>query len=450
MPDLFCVSQHDGASVEAGNGIVIVMLKAEQVGGGLGAALSEAGGPDGTQSGPLAGAHLIYFGPGQWAGLWRNRHHLLSRFADHNRVLYVEPAIHLKTFRREWWAGRLGWQQMWRELRQCRISQAGPNLYIYHSPTFLPVAGRFPLDRLTYALWLAALKAALRRLKFADPIVWFSRPEMVSLIGRLPARLTIYHVVDEYTGYEGVTGDLAAELRRQETELMARAQMVVVVSPELWQAKRACNPHTYLVPNGTDLKAFTQAARQPGPPADLAEIPEPRLIYAGLVGTRLDLPMLIALARRRSDWSVVVIGEVDARGCEAEIASLRALPNVHILGVRPVTAVPRYLLASQVCLLPYRRSVETDHIDPLKLYDGLAAGKPIVASPIPAVQPYDGLVRLAYGVDAFETAVEAALGEHDESLVAARRAAAAASTWETRFQQLSTLIEARLNGALTG
>jgi glycosyltransferase involved in cell wall biosynthesis len=399
---------------------------------------------------PLAGAHLIYFGPGQWDGLWRNRHHLLSRFARHNQVLYVEPAIHLKTFRRAWWEGRLGWQRLWRESRQSRISQAGPNLYIYHSPTFAPVAGRFPLDRLTSFLWLAALKTELRRLKFTDPIVWFSRPEMVSLMGHLPARLTIYHVVDEYTAYEGVSVELACKLRRQEKELLTRAGMVVVVSPALWQAKQSCNPRTYLVPNGTDLEAFAQAARGSGPPTDLAEIPEPRLIYAGLVGNRLDLPMLIALAKRRPDWSVVVIGEVDARGCEAEIASLRALPNAHLLGLRPVTAVPRYLLASQVCLLPYRRCAETDHIDPLKLYDGLAAGKPIVASPIPAVRPYDGLVRLAYGVEAFEVAVEAALGEQDESLVAARRAVAAANTWETRVQQLSRLIEARLNGAVTG
>jgi glycosyltransferase involved in cell wall biosynthesis len=174
-------------------------------------------------------------------------------------------------------------------------------------------------------------------------------------------------------------------------------------------------------------------------------IPEPRLVYAGLIGARLDLDLLTALAERRPDWSLVLIGEIDTRGVEDKLAYLQRLVNVYFLGLKPASAVPSYLLACQVCLLPYRRSEESHHIDPLKLYEGLASGKPIVSSPIPAAELYGDLVWLASDTYEFEVAVQQALVEQDDEIVARRRAAAAANTWETRVEEISALIQLRLD-----
>lgn len=389
----------------------------------------------------LSGHSVIYFGPGRWEGMWRNRHHLMSRLARHNRVLYVEPKIDLQTFRHRWRSGQWGWADLKRELDQSRVSQPQENLYIYHSPTYAPVSGRFPLDRLTWWWWFSLLKAVLRELKFEQPIVWLSQPDMVKLLGQLRERLVIYHVVDEYTAYQGVDGELERWLRQQEVQLLTRADLVIVVSAALWEAKRVHNPHTYLVPNGVDAQAFS---RTPRIPTDLQRIPAPRLIYAGLIGARLDLDLLAALMQRRPEWSLVLLGEVNATGAEAELQPLRRLPNVHFLGVKPAGDVPDYLMLSDVCVLPYRQNRETQYIDPLKLYEGLMAGKPVIATPIPAVKPFQEWIALAETADEFEAAVQAALTADQASQAAQRQAVAAAYTWERRVEQISELIRMRV------
>jgi glycosyltransferase involved in cell wall biosynthesis len=393
----------------------------------------------------LQGHDLIYFGPGQWQGLWRNRHQLLTRFARHNRVLYVEPQTDFAGFRDLWRTGRLGWRTIWQEFRRDWVEPVQPNLYIYQSPKGLPVSGRFPLDCVTWQVWLAALKLTLRRLRFQRPIVWLSRPEMGRFLGHFRESLTIYHVVDEYTAYQTVSGEEAGVLRESERALMQRADLVIVVSPQLLEVKRTFNSQTYLVPNGVNLAAF----QAPAPvPDDLQSISAPRLIYAGLIGARLDLKLLLALMRRRPDWSLVLIGQENPAGTEGKTEELRRLPNTHYLGLKPVQQVPAYLLACSVCVLPYAGNREAHFLDPLKLYEGLAAGLPIVATPIPAIRPYGRLVRLATGIDEFEAEVEAALAE-GRSIEAAQKAAqrqavAADHTWDARVEQVSALIEAKL------
>jgi glycosyltransferase involved in cell wall biosynthesis len=290
------------------------------------------------------------------------------------------------------------------------------------------------------------LLKSMKRLEMTHPIIWLSRPEMGDLIGQFRERLVVYHVVDEYTAYQGVTEELALWLRLQEEHLMAQADMAIVVSPALQEAKQPYNPHTYLVPNGVDFEAFRCALMEGNPPpTDLADIREPRLVYAGLVGARLDLALLKTIAQRHPEWSLVMIGQVDSRGCEEEVSHLHALPNVHFLGIKPPSAVPGYLLSSQVCLLPYGQSDECDHIDPLKLYEALASGKPVVCTPIPAALPYRDLIRLASGAGEFEAAVQESLTDPDDGIVGRRQAVAAANTWETRVEQVSALIQSHLH-----
>jgi len=390
----------------------------------------------------LTGYNFVYFGPGPWPGLWRNRHHLMTRFARFNRVLYVEPPPYLRPTVNQLLRSRKAWQA----LRKPHLSQVQDNLYVYHSPAFAPVSGRLPLSTITHIMRRALLLRAIRCLGMEQPIIWLSRPEMRSLIGQFHEQLTIYHVVDEYTAYQGVTEELASRLRLQEEQLMAKVDLVIAVSLPLWEAKRPYNPHTYLVPNGVDFEAFNHAlVEKAPPPMDLNVIPEPRLVYAGLIGVRLDLTLLLAVAQRRPDWSFVFIGQVDDRGCENELVYLHRLPNVHFLGIKPASAVPSYLLACQVCLLPYHWSEESRHIDPIKLYEGLASGKPVVSTPIPAVLPYSDLIRLASDHGELEAAVQEALAEQDDDRVAQRRSVAAANTWEKRVEQISTLLRLHLD-----
>jgi len=393
----------------------------------------------------LTGYNIIYFGPEKWDGLWRNRHQLMSLFTQRNRVLYVEPKIYFQTMRRKWWRGQLSLRE---ELRQPRVTRARNNLYIYRSPAFAPIAGRFPLDRITWFLWITLLKATMRKLAFDEPIIWLSRPSMVNLIGAFNEKLAIYHVVDEYLSY--CKDDVKAQARQQamERQMLKKADLVIVVSANLLQAKRAFNKHTYLVPNGVDYQAYAQAvdSNEP-PPSDIDRLPKPVIGYSGLIADRLDLDLLQHIATTHPEWSLVLMGTVDDRHCATELSKLRQRKNVYFLGRKEIRQVPYYVNAFDVCLIPYKVNERAQNASPLKLYDYMAVGKPIVATNFPAANQFRDVVHIADSKEEFTCHIEQALSEKDNNLIWKRRRIAAKHTWEDRVNQLSDLIQSHLDGS---
>jgi glycosyltransferase involved in cell wall biosynthesis len=393
----------------------------------------------------LAGHDLVYFGPEKWDGLWRNRHQLMSRFAHHHKVLYVEPKTYLRTTRHQWRTGSLRWQDLWRDLRQSRVTKAAEHLYIYRNPIVLPISGRFPLDRITWFLWRGLLKSTMKKLNFSDPIIWLSRPSMVNLVDALDEKLVIYHVVDEYLSY--CQGDVQARTRQQtlERQMLKKADLVIVVSESLFQAKQPFNEHTYLVPNGVDYQAYARAmdSNEP-PPPDIAELPKPLIGYSGLIASRLDLNLLRHLATTHPDWSIVLLGTTDDRNCAVELMRLRQTENVHFLGRREIDQVPRYIQAFDVCIIPYQIDERAQNASPLKLYDYMAAGKPIVTTNFSAANQFKKVVRVADNQEEFLNYIKDALSENDHDLCLERQRIAAENTWEQRVRQLSRIVQFHL------
>jgi glycosyltransferase involved in cell wall biosynthesis len=388
----------------------------------------------------LRGRSLIYFGPGPWEGMWRNRHQLLSRFARHNQVLYVETPHYFQRLRQL--VRKSGWPGLKQLAQKSGAQHIEAGLYVYRSPVTAPLMGRAVLETASQQLWVLALRATLQRLHFDNPILWLARPEWHWVLGKFSERLSIYHVVDEYTAYQDLTAGDVERIRQQEEQLLPQVDLVITVSSSLYDAKQRNNPHTYWVANAVDAEAFQHP---PSPlPLEVVGLKPPRLIYAGLIGARLDLVLLVTLARRRPDWSLVLLGEVNATGAEQTLNELRSLANVHFLGLKPAQRVSAYLAVCEVCVLPYRQDDEAQHIDPLKLYEGLAAGKPIVMTPIPAAQAFHEVIRTASTVEEMEQQVLVALQETSPECVAQRRASVSKHTWEARVEQLSGLIAERL------
>jgi glycosyltransferase involved in cell wall biosynthesis len=392
----------------------------------------------------ITGHSLVYFGPEKWDGLWRNRHQLMSRFAEQNKVLYVEPKTWFRDARQQWRAGTLGWQA----LKQSRVTRAADNLYIYHSPVFVPISGRFPLDRITWFLWAGLVKLTMRRLGFDEPIIWLSRPVMANLVDFLNGKLVIYHVVDEYLSY---VRDNVEDLRRQQAwdrQMLERADLVIVVSESLFQRKQPYNSHTYVVPNGVDYQAYTQALESHEPlPPDIAGLPKPVIGYSGLIAARLDLDLLQYVATSHPEWSVTLVGATDDRHCGAELAALRQIDNVHFLGRKEINQVPHYVKAFDVCLIPYQVDERAQNASPLKLYDYMAAGKPIVTTNFSVANQFKEVVRIADTQAEFSRYIEESLAEGGQDLFLKRRRIAAENTWDKRVEQLSDIMQSYLGRA---
>lgn len=391
----------------------------------------------------LTGKTIICFAPDPWHGLWRNRHHIMTRLARRNLVLYVEPRVYL------WEALRRFRTGQWRlsDLRKPLFQHDRDGLYIYHDPYYAPFAGRLSGGPLTAALRQRALLKTLTQLGGNAPILWLLRPYQADQVGRYGEKLVVYHVTDEYSAYPSVTDREA--FRRAEEVLLRRADLVIVTAPGLLASRKLLNPHTYLVPNAVDYEGFQQRLVQPSPQLEqITGLPRPRIGYVGALNEKVDYALLAQIAHRRPSWHVVLVGLRDLASEPHKADVLDGLTNVHWLGQVPVSEVPGVIASMDVCLLPYERNLWTANIDSLKLYEYLACGKPVVSTDVPTAHLSDReaaqvgipLVRVADTPEAFEAGVEAALAETGTEAVAARRRVAAANTWEHRVAQIERLL----------
>ena len=387
----------------------------------------------------LTGHNLVYYAPGEWNGLWRNRHQLMSVFARQNQVLFIERRLHLRPTVAGFRRGDLGFS----DVRRSRIRRISDGLYVFRYPVWAPVCGR--LDQLAKLVRRLSVRDALRRLHMSQPIVWFSYPSMTSEIGEIQSpRLRLYHVVDEYSAYSGQTTAGRRRVERREREMLALADAVIVVSEKLYNAKRPFNANTYLVPNAVSFQAYDAALADPYIPGDLRVIKRPRLGYIGLIGDKLDFDMLAGLARQNPEWSLVLLGHARVSQQTEMWRALKAMSNVHHLGPVDASQVPQYVKGFQIGLMPYVQNRHAEHIDPLKMYEYLAAGLPVASVDIPAARRFEPLIHLASRPQDFAQAVRAALADVSVERREARRRAASHHTWEARVERLSELIETQL------
>ena len=394
----------------------------------------------------LSGHSIVYFGPGKWDGLWRNRHQLMSRFARFNKVMYVEPLVYLNQLRHQYlYRGPSGWKELIRLAMQNRLEIGPNNLYIYRSNPFLPISGRFPFDKITLWAWKSRLKITMKKLGFSKPIIWLSQPGMGKFIGSFNERLVIYHVVDEYLAYGNMNAERKANTKKLEKQVLEKADLVIVVSDKLKDSKGVFNKNIHIVSNGVDYESYDKALLCDDQlPSDIGRLPKPVIGYSGLIAKRLDLELIEHIAVSHPEWSLVLIGAIDDRECASILNRLRQLHNVHFLGLKKIKEVPYYVKAFDVGIIPYVISEETENLNPLKLYDFLAIGIPIVTTNFSAAREFRNVVYVTDSKETFTHCVEKALLENDASLFAERRSVASLNSWEHRVKQLSFLIKSRL------
>ena len=354
-----------------------------------------------------------------WQGLWQRQQQLMSRLAARHRILYIESPRDLVSVVRHWRA--VGWRQL------TVGREAVPNVFVF-TPLVPFSLRRYP--RLT-RLWLVGLRVWLRqlqwRLQCQQPVLWICYPPAESLVGTLGEQFACYDCCDELTD---LPPKLASIIREHEDRLLPKVRVVFATSESLAQSLGQRHRNVRLVPNGADVAHFARAATEPLPcPPDLALVPTPRIGFIGSVQHWVDVALIAAAARSRPEWSWVIIG-----GVHKEISVLRGLANIHLLGPRPYADLPAYMRQIAVGLVPFALCPIVLAADPIKVYEYLAAGKPVVATAIPRLQVFGDVVQIARGADEFVTAIERALAEDSPAAAAQRRQIAQAHDWQARVQ----------------
>ncbi|WP_025130221.1 glycosyltransferase [Pseudomonas sp. PH1b] len=236
--------------------------------------------------------------------------------------------------------------------------------------------------------------------------------------------LVQYDCMDEWQDFPNIGKPLLA----QEQVLVEQADLVTVTAAVL-QAKWARQSRRcLLVRNGVDFDFF---ASHCSPNSLLADLKGPVIGFYGGLAEWVDFELLAAIARLRPQWNLVLIGDVFVD----DLAGLDNLPNVHLLGRRAYAQMPQYLYRFDVCIIPFRLYDVTHAVDPVKFYEYISAGKPVVSVPLLEMQIYAPYVYFAEGPTGFVTQIEAALGETDPERWKQRIALARDNDWRQRFEE---------------
>lgn len=376
-------------------------------------------------------ATVVCFSHLRWDFVYQRPQHLLSRFSQLHDVFFIEEPIFEDV-----------------SAPELRLSPRGDRIQVGVPvlPHGLSDSGKILAQRQLVDKLLAGLGASRR-------IFWYYTPMALLFSRHLHADVVAFDSMDELSAFRGAPPELLA----LEEEMMGRADVVFTGGHSLYEAKKHRHSDIHAFPSSIDTKHFGRGrAADRQDPADQAGIPHPRLGFFGVVDERFDIDLLRDVAAAKPDWQFVMIGPV----VKIDPADLPKAPNIHWLGGRSYQQLPDYVGGWDIGFMPFALNESTRFISPTKTPEFLAAGLPVVSTPIHDV------IR-SYGDENYvEIAQDAAsVVKSAEELMAMERGPwlqrvdqkLAESSWDQTFERIYDLVvkahdrrHARSEGAFSG
>jgi GT2 family glycosyltransferase len=281
-----------------------------------------------------------------------------------------------------------------------------------------------------------AMVYIIRNYKIADAVCLIQLPFWSPLVLRLREKhgwKIVYDCMDKHSGFSTNDNIMLSE----EEKLVQESDLVIVTARQLYNEQKIHNENCKIIPNAVDFNHFSSYLGQL--PIEIMRLPKPIIGYYGAISDWFDVSIVKYLADKRSNWQFVLIGSTFG----ADVSTLTGLPNVHFLGELSYKELPGYLHGFDVCLIPFKINPLTEATNPVKFYEYLSAGKPVVATLLPELVPYTSmnLVNLANGSEKFLEAIEQALNEDSPIKVQDRIKFARENTWDSRVCEMEEAIQ---------
>jgi len=362
---------------------------------------------------------LVCFSHLRWDFVWQRPQHLLSRAARHYTVLVIEEPV----FR----------------------PGVEAHIELSQRPQGITIAVPILPEGLGHEDVIAEqhdlVEGLIGREAVAPRVFWYYTPMALAFTSGLECDLCVYDNMDELSLFRGAS----RELIDLENALFARADLVFTGGMSLYEAKRKRHHSVYGFPSSIDFDHFAQARVTRSDPPDQAGIASPRLGFFGVIDERMDVDLVGQVADLRPDWQFVMIGPV----VKIDPATLPQRQNLHWLGAKSYTELPRYLSGWEVGLMPFALNESTKFISPTKTPEFLAAGVPVVSTPImDVVRPYGerGLVEIARTAEEVVAKAEAILSRPRDAWLAKVDRHLASGSWDKTWGAMHKLMQEKLDG----
>jgi UDP-galactopyranose mutase len=361
----------------------------------------------------------------RWNFVYQRPQHLLTRAAQGYDVLYLEEPVYHPGIT--------------------------PRLDIHRMPEGLTIAVPLLPEGITDAAAIAAQRSLLNELLAPEAgrpmIAWYYTPMALEFSAHLRPDITVYDCMDELSAFRGAP----PRMLELEQALLNRADLVFTGGRSLYEAKRNRHARVSCFPSSIDTAHFAAARAGAAEPAEVAGLPRPRIGFFGVIDERMDPALVGELAALRPDWSFVMIGPV----MKIDPADLPRLPNIHWLGGRGYKELPACLGAWDAGFMPFARNESTRFISPTKTPEFLAAGLPVVSTPItdvvrdwgPKPDGSPGLVEIAEDAEGFARALDMMLTRPRTPWLKQVDRRLAQISWDRTWAEMRGLMETAMRAA---
>lgn len=379
---------------------------------------------------------VILFSSADWdTPYWTNKQHTAMHLAKLGyRVLYVET-VGIR-------APKLSGQDLTRIAKRLLRSLSKPkkvseNIWIL-SPLSLPFFRKFKLvTQLNEFILCMQITISISILRFSSVLVWTYHPYMLGVLKRRFIQSIVYHCVDDISAIPGV--DVKA-FKCAEKRLIGNAGAVFVTSQKLEENCRRYSNNVYFLPNVVDYEHFASARHVNEIPEDLSIIPEPRIGYIGVLSDfKVDFELVREVAVARPDLNWVFIGEERVGQENALVRDLKEFKNVHFLGYKSYDDLPKYLAGFNVATFPTLINDYTESMFPMKYYEYVAAGLPIVSTPLSFTYSLSSEIAIANNAEEFCLKLNQQI---NEGLLGIEQSIkiVGPNTWQTRLKNMLEVV----------
>ena len=326
---------------------------------------------------------LVCFCHLRWGFVFQRPNHLLSRFSKHQRVFFIEePIFH---------DGE----------DKLQIENYNENLFVV-TPH---IKGGLP-DEEVHHKQKKFLNQLFTKMNIEKYFSWYYTPMALPFTEHLTPEIVVYDCMDELSAFKFAP----AELTLLEKELLKKADVVFTGGQSIYEAKKDAHHNIYPFPSSIDKHHFGKARQSMEDPYDQKHIPHPRFGFFGVIDERFDIELIDAVAKAKPQWQFILLGPV----VKIDPATLPKYENIHYLGGKKYEELPDYIAGWDVAMVAFAMNESTKFISPTKTPEYLAAGKPVISTPIrDVVRPYgdNRLVHIVSNTDQFIKAAEKELAK---------------------------------------